>query len=60
MQLVASVSAALDHTPAAASAAAFAQKTQRPMTTILFTRPNIHRVDRRSAWLKLRGHTQKK
>ena len=29
MQLVASVSAALDHTPAAASAAAFAQKTHQ-------------------------------
>ena len=60
MQPVASVSAALDQ-PVSASATSRLRPEnapKRPMTTILFTRPNIHRVDRRSAWLKLRGHTR--
>ena len=69
MQLVASVSAALDRVHAALDQPVSASATsrlrpknapKRPMTTILFTRPNIHRVDRSSAWLKLRGHTRKK
>ena len=61
MQPVASVRAALDQPVSASATSRLRPKNapKRPMTTILFTRPNIHRVDRSSAWLKLRGHTQK-
>ena len=62
MQPVASVRAALDQPVSASATSRLRPKNapKRPMTTILFTRPNIHRVDRSSAWLNLRGHTQKK
>ena len=61
LQPVASVRAALDQPVSASATSRLRPKNapKRPMTTILFTRPNIHRVDRSSAWLKLRGHTQK-
>ena len=61
MQPVASVRAALDQPVSASATSRLRPKNapKRPMTTILFTRPNIHRVDRSSAWLTLRGHTQK-
>ena len=61
MQPVASVRAALDQPVSASATSRLRPKNapKRPMTTTLFTRPNIHRVDRSSAWLKLRGRTQK-
>ena len=60
MQPVASVRAALDQPISASATSRLRPKNapKRPMTTTLFTRPNIHRVDRSSAWFKLRGHTR--